>query len=185
MHDPALPTPRPSWQEAASFAARQHRHQVRKDGRTPYVAHPVRVMLAASQVFGCADEVVLCAALLHDTIEDTTTDYEDLHDKFGREVADCVSALTKNMALPEPEREREYDARLARADWRARLIKLADAYDNLCDLDTSPLEKREQRRHDALERARRAITLATPDAGEREPTRRALDALLALMRTMP
>ncbi len=88
------------FQEAAAFAARAHRHQLRKDGRTPYVSHVVRVALTVTQVFWCDDPVVLAAALLHDTIEDTTTDYDDLAERFGKEVADCVAALTKNMTLP-------------------------------------------------------------------------------------
>src|SRR2546430_1073016 len=107
--------PRPElFQEAAAFAARAHRHQTRKDGKTPYVSHLVRVALTVTQVFGCDDPIVLAAALLHDTIEDTTTDYDDLVERFGREAADCVAALTKNMSLPEKEREREYDHRLAK-----------------------------------------------------------------------
>src|ERR1051326_7002790 len=97
------------WQRAASLAARAHLHQVRKDGRTPYFAHPVRVALAVSGVFGCRDEAALAAALLHDTIEDSTIDYDDLRGEFGSPVADLVAALTKNAALPEREREREYD----------------------------------------------------------------------------
>src|SRR4051812_37079040 len=94
------------WQEAAAFAARAHRNQVRKDGQTPYFSHPVRVAMTIRMVFGCEDEATICAGLLHDTIEDTTTDYDDLLTRFGPEVADIVAAMTKNMALPEHERER-------------------------------------------------------------------------------
>ena len=55
---------------AASFAARAHQHQLRKDRQTPYVAHPFRVCLIARNVFGVDDPNVLTTALLHDTIED-------------------------------------------------------------------------------------------------------------------
>ena len=78
------------WQRAASFAARAHAGQVRKDGVTPYFAHPVRVAMIVREVFGCDDEVALAAAFLHDTIEDTRTDYDDLLGAFGPRVADCV-----------------------------------------------------------------------------------------------
>src|SRR6185436_5378978 len=124
----------PMWQEATAFAARAHEHQKRRDGRTPYFAHPVRVALTVRDLFACADQTALCAALLHDTIEDTMADFDEIEEAFGRPVARCVAALTKNMALPEKERERDYDARLGAADWRARLVKLADVYDNLCDV---------------------------------------------------
>ena len=50
--------------EAVSFAARAHRHQVRKDGQTPYAAHPFRACLVVRQVFGIDDPVALAAAVL-------------------------------------------------------------------------------------------------------------------------
>lgn len=148
---------RPKWQDAASFAARAHASQTRRDGRTPYAAHPFRVAMAVRDVFGCDDAVAICAALLHDTIEDTGTDYDEIAEHFGVEVAQCVAALTKNMALPETEREADYDARLAGADWRARLVKLADTYDNLCEAVT------DRDRAKCAARCRRALDLAKAD----------------------
>lgn len=156
---------RPLWQEAVSFAARAHRHQIRRDDKTPYIAHCVRVTLTISQLFECHDESVLAAAVLHDTIEDTTTDFEDILHHFGPDVAKLVAAMTKNMALPEATREAAYDAQLASADWRARLIKLGDTYDNLCDVVTVPADKRDRRQRESRERALRAIELAKADAG--------------------
>ena len=91
----------PSWQRAASFAARAHDGQLRKDGRTPYVSHPFRVAMTVRHIFGIDDEVALCVALLHDTIEDTTTDYDDLSREFGPEVAEAVACLTKDKRLYE------------------------------------------------------------------------------------
>ncbi len=126
------------WRRAAAYAARMHHHHARKDGRTPYFAHPARVAMTVRDTFGCDDPAALAAAFLHDTIEDTPADYDDIHDRFGRDVADLVAALSKNMLLPEPEREADYDRRLAAADWRARLVKLADVLDNAEDLDTRP-----------------------------------------------
>src|SRR4051812_7757424 len=100
-----LPDPTALLFDAIAFAARAHRHQMRKDGITPYFSHPVRVMMVARQVFGCNDPKVLAAAILHDTIEDTTTDYDDLAERYGTDVANWVVALTKDMRLPEAERE--------------------------------------------------------------------------------
>jgi (p)ppGpp synthase/HD superfamily hydrolase len=170
----------PLWQRAISFAARAHRHQLRKDNGTPYVAHPCRVMATLALVFGCTDEVALAAAVLHDTIEDTTTDYDDLLQHFGPEVATLVASLTKNMARPEAAREAEYDAALARADWRARLIKLADVYDNLSDLETSPAEHRTTKTRRAADKARRALALAEGDQSH-PPIRLALAEVRSLL----
>lgn len=145
------------WREAASLAARAHRHHFRKDGVTPYVAHVFRVAMTVRHIFDCDDPVAITAALLHDTIEDTTIDYDDLREAFGKEVADCVAALTKNKAMPEPQREAAYDAQLAAADWRTRLIKLADVLDNYSDMASG------EDRQKAVDRCRRAINLATAD----------------------
>lgn len=126
------------WRRAAAFAARMHANHARKDGRTPYFSHPARVAMTVRDTFGLDDPDAIAAAFLHDTIEDTPADYDDIADRFGTAVADLVAALTKNMLLPEPAREADYDQRLARADWRARLVKLADVLDNSEDLHTRP-----------------------------------------------
>lgn len=170
--------PPPIWQKAASFAAWKHRHQIRKDNRTPYIAHPFRVAMTVRDIFGCDDPVALCAALLHDTIEDTQTDYEEIVEHFSVELADIVAALTKNMALPESLREPEYDARLARADWRARLVKLGDVFDNLCDL----WERTPERLDEVHGKCRRAMGLARADAAQHACTARAMQAVEDLMR---
>jgi len=165
------------WQRAASYTARAHRHQLRKDGTTPFAAHPFRVTMVLRHVFDCDDEVALAAALLHDTIEDTVATYDDIKAEFGAEIADCVAALTKNMLLPEEEREPEYDRRLAEADWRARIVKLADTYDNLCDATTRGPKKVARR----ASKCRRAIALAQRDIAEHDDSRRAIEALESLL----
>ncbi|OWK46994.1 HD domain-containing protein [Fimbriiglobus ruber] len=121
---------------AASFAARAHKNQLRKDGQTPYVAHPFRACLVVRHVFGVDDPRVLTAALLHDTIEDTTTDFDDIAEAFGVDVARWVAALTKDMRLEDGPREAEYHRVLAAAGWPVVVCKLADIYDNLSDSKT-------------------------------------------------
>jgi (p)ppGpp synthase/HD superfamily hydrolase len=176
-HDPGVGM----WQRAAALAARAHRQQLRKDGATPYVSHPFRVAMTVRDLFGCADPVALAVALLHDTIEDTTVDYDDILVQFGAEVADCVAALTKNKALREDLREPEYDQRLAHADWRARLVKLADTFDNLSDLDSSNGADRASRLRRLISRCERAMQLAQPDLASHEETRRGAAAVRELI----
>jgi guanosine-3',5'-bis(diphosphate) 3'-pyrophosphohydrolase len=132
--------------EAVSFAARVHRHQVRKDGQTPYVAHVFRVCLIVRHVFGIEDARVLMAAALHDAIEDTPTDFDDLEEHFGREVADWAAALCKDMRRPEKEREQEYVAHLREAPWPVKVCKLADVFDNLMDSKHLKPEQRQRTR---------------------------------------
>ncbi len=132
----------PALLEAIAFAARAHSGQVRKDGRTPYVSHVFRVCLITRHLFGVDDAAVLMAAVLHDTIEDTTTDFDDIEQRFGREVAGWVATLTKEMRLPEAQREQNYCHGLGTSTWQVRMCKLADIYDNLSDLRNLPKEKR-------------------------------------------
>ncbi len=123
---------------AASFAARKHQGQTRADNLTPYFSHVARVTLVLSHEFGVRDEDVLTAALLHDTIEDTATDYDEIATLFGARVADYVVLLTKNGMLPKKEREEDYIARLGRAPEPVMIAKMADLYDNLSDRIHSP-----------------------------------------------
>lgn len=124
---------RPQWHDAAAFAARAHRHQIRKDGSTPYAAHVSRVAMVLATEFGVNDDDLLSTAYLHDVIEDCDVDYDDIAEQFGEMVASYVAALSKDTRLPEPEREAAYDAQLAAAPWPVRLVKIADVCDNLRD----------------------------------------------------
>ena len=102
------------WQQAAALAADAHAGQSRRQG-TPYFSHPARVALTVAVLFGCNDPDVLAAALLHDVIEDTTIDFDDLLESFGPRVAELVSCLSKDPRLVEPKREAAYDAQLETA----------------------------------------------------------------------
>lgn len=164
----------PLWHAAAAYSAAAHEHQYRRDGVTPYAAHPARVAMIIAAHFGMVDEEVLAAAFLHDTIEDCGTDREDLVELCGETVATYVAAMTKDMRLPEPERERAYDAQLAAGPWQARLLKLADVWDNLTDADDADGRAR------LLDRARRALRLAEDD----RELQGASAALLALIESI-
>jgi len=140
--------------DAIAFAARAHQGQIRKDGATPYVSHVFRVFFTLRQVFGIDDPAAFAAALLHDTIEDTTTDLDDLKNRFGPEVAGWVAILTKDKRLPEDEREKQYCAALAAGPWQVQACKLADIYDNLLDSRTLSAEQRRR----TIQRSRLYLT---------------------------
>ena len=149
--------------EAISFAARAHQGHLRKDGRTPYMAHPMRVMMILAAEFGVEDRETLAAAVLHDTIEDTRTDHDDLSEPFGSRVADWVAALSKDTRLAEEERERQYLAALAAAPIEVQLVKLGDIYDNLADCAT--LQAKGRRRQ--IDRAKQVLAAFEPRFPER------------------
>jgi (p)ppGpp synthase/HD superfamily hydrolase len=128
--------------DAVAFAARAHHGQSRKDGKTPYVSHVYRVALIVRHVFGIDDPAVLTTAVLHDTIEDTTTDFDDIHEHFGAEVANWVALLSKDKRLKDEVREEAYRAGLRSAPWQVKACKLADLCDNLMDSRHLTPEKR-------------------------------------------
>jgi guanosine-3',5'-bis(diphosphate) 3'-pyrophosphohydrolase len=122
--------------DAVAFAARAHAGQLRKDGKTPYASHVFRVCLVLRHIFGIDDQDTLTAALLHDTVEDTTTDFDDIAECWDVEVADWVAALSKDKRVRDDDREARYAAALAAAPWQVKVCKLADVFDNLMDSST-------------------------------------------------
>lgn len=136
---------------AISFATRAHKGQFRKDNETPYVSHVFRVCITLRHVFGVDDERILAAAVLHDTIEDTTTDFDDLNKAFGHEIATWVGLLSKDKRMIEDQREKAYFERLKSAPLEVKLIKLADLHDNIVDSSSLPPAGQEM----ALNKARK------------------------------
>jgi guanosine-3',5'-bis(diphosphate) 3'-pyrophosphohydrolase len=162
--------------EAIAFAARKHQGKLRKDGATPYVSHVFRVCLVLRHVFGIEDRQALIAAALHDTVEDTDTDFDNLEGEFGDDVACWVAALSKDKRLPEDERERAYAEALARAPWQVKACKLADVYDNVMD---SAQSQPQQRAH-VLKRAHYYVDALAADLPE--PARRPWQIVVELLK---
>ena len=122
------PAHRTALQRALAFARARHGDQCRRGSETPYWVHLVRVAMLLD-VWGESDPVLLQAALLHDTVEDTPTSMGEIRTGFGPEVADLVDWLT---APHRGDELRAYYARLeASAPPEARVLKLADRVDNL------------------------------------------------------
>ena len=125
--------------KALAFAARKHRDQRRKDAEaSPYINHPIALADVLVNEAGVTDVEVLCAALLHDTIEDTETTPEELEREFGPRIADIVIELTDNKMLKKRTRKRMQIAHAASASRQAKLVKLADKICNLRDVNARP-----------------------------------------------
>ncbi len=132
---------------AIEVAARVHDGAFRDEG-SPYVHHPLRVALILAEELGVTEPRLVCAALLHDVLEDgRDITYEDLAREFGGEVAGLVRRLTdefKHTGLPRGERKKLYLQRIAGEDDDCLLVKFCDRLDNLRSLPLSPnREKRE------------------------------------------
>lgn len=90
---------------ALSFAAARHRDQRRKDrDASPYINHPIALAEVLARM-GVTDPVVLQAAILHDTIEDTETTPDEIEERFGTAVRAVVEEVTDDKALPKTVRK--------------------------------------------------------------------------------
>lgn len=124
--------------KCVNFAAIKHRDQRRKDPEgTPYINHPIGVANILAAEGDVTDLEVLMAAILHDTVEDTETSFEEIEEHFGVEVRKIVAEVTDDKNLPKMERKRLQIEHAKVASTKAKLVKLADKLYNLRDLQRS------------------------------------------------
>lgn len=139
MTEPLLEQPLGTIMRTLSFAAGKHRDQRRKDVQaSPYINHPIALAGILANEVGITDTAVICAALLHDTVEDTETTVDELVDRFGLEIASIVAEVTDDKTLPKRERKLRQIEHARTASEKARLVKLADKIANLRDIAASP-----------------------------------------------
>ncbi|XP_070545815.1 guanosine-3',5'-bis(diphosphate) 3'-pyrophosphohydrolase MESH1-like [Ptychodera flava] len=121
--------------ECMDFAAIKHRDQRRKNpNKTPYINHPIGVARILAKEAGVSDLKILQAALLHDTVEDTDTTFEEIEECFGKDVRQIVAEVTDDKSLPKMERKRLQIEHAPHISREAKLVKLADKLYNLRDL---------------------------------------------------
>jgi (p)ppGpp synthase/HD superfamily hydrolase len=123
--------------EAVLFAADAHAHMRRDDGKTPYFNHLAEVAAhcARHEPF---DPVLVVAAYLHDTLEDTGATEPLLRERFGDEVAGVVMEVTDPPGLKGKARRQRQVEHAATSSLRARLIKIADKTSNVAELVEHP-----------------------------------------------
>jgi (p)ppGpp synthase/HD superfamily hydrolase len=120
--------------DAYECAEAAHRGQVRRGGASAFITHPISVAGVLEEA-RLGDEVI-AAGLLHDIIEATPLDVEDIHRRFGEEVAQLVAVLTENESIPSyTERKREHRERVRKASSNgAAAIYAADKLCNVREL---------------------------------------------------
>ena len=153
--------------EVLKFARERHSGQKRDNG-DDYIVHPMRVAKLVDKYKGKNSsnrEILLAAALLHDTLEDTYTSYRELTEKFGDYVASLVLELTTAKYACHYIGKAQYLAeKMTTMTSYALVIKLADRYDNICDLKSSTEEKKQRTINDTcyildyIEKNRKHIT---------------------------
>jgi guanosine-3',5'-bis(diphosphate) 3'-pyrophosphohydrolase len=124
---------------ALAFAAHKHRDQRRKDASaSPYINHPIALMNVLVNEGQVTEPDILCAAILHDTIEDTETSEAELKQAFGDKIASIVLEVTDDRSLSKAQRKQAQVDHAPHISREAKLVKLADKISNLRDIVDSP-----------------------------------------------
>lgn len=132
---------------AIHLAVEAHGGQLRKDGRTPYVVHPLAVLRRLSAQLRVTDPELLSASVLHDVLEDTKMPAERIERELGEKVLEWVRELTlppnvHGPGVPTALKTEHLVVGLRSMSWEAVLVKLCDRWDNLEDTEVAPWTRR-------------------------------------------
>ena len=166
------------------FAAERHTRQRRKgEAQEPYINHLCEVAQLVAEATVDRDENLVIAAVLHDTIEDTDTEPEELRERFGEDVTALVLEATDDKSLPKEVRKRLQVEAASGKSARAKIVKLADKTSNLRALVASPpAEWPIERRRGYVEWA---AEVAAGLRGTSAALDRAFDNALSAARSLP
>lgn len=119
--------------KAIEFSAKAHTGHFRKGSQIPYITHPLEVAkILGEAVDPEQNEALICAGLLHDTVEDTDTSLETIRQEFGDEVADLVASDSENKLLPwEKRKQNTIDFLKNEATRDMQMLACADKLANL------------------------------------------------------
>jgi (p)ppGpp synthase/HD superfamily hydrolase len=132
---------------AAHFAAQKHIGQRRKGtAREPYINHLADVAALLAEHLEEPDAALVAAGWLHDTVEDTDTEREDLVERFGEDVAALVVEVTDDKSIAKAERKRLQIETASHKSPRARMLKICDKTSNIRSLLVSPPDDWERQR---------------------------------------
>ncbi len=140
--------------QAFAFACQRHADQRRKSG-APFITHPVGVAKICAGMR--LDTDTICAALLHDTVEDTSASLEDVREHFGDDVAQLVDGVTKLTGITFQSRDEQQAENYRKmmvamaTDIRVILIKLADRLHNMRTLDALAKQKQIDKAKETLD----------------------------------
>ena len=152
--DAVQPVDRARVAQAFRFACERHADQQRKSGEG-FITHPVGVAKICAGMR--LDTETICAALLHDTVEDTSASLEDVRQEFGDEVGQLVDGVTKLTGITFQSRDEQQAENYRKmmvamaTDIRVILIKLADRLHNMRTLDALPKQKQIEKAKETLD----------------------------------
>ncbi|MGJ9459496.1 HD domain-containing protein [Oceanobacillus sp. CF4.6] len=120
-------------EKAKEYASKAHKEQTRKNSDAPYITHPIRVA-ERLEAAGYSDELI-CAGYLHDVVEDTPVEIEDIEREFGPEISHIVAAHTEDKSKSWRERKQHTIDTVTNAEKGIKYLIIADKLDNLIGLE--------------------------------------------------
>lgn len=120
-------------EKALQFASEAHRGQLRKVSGKPYIIHPMETCVIVSNM--TTDTELLAAALLHDTIEDTSVTYEQIEAEFGKRVADLVRSESEDKSKTWMERKQHTIDHIREKCLEEKILILGDKLSNIRSLN--------------------------------------------------
>ena len=116
-------------EKAVAFATKSHEGTFRKGTKIPYIVHPLETAVIVALMV--TDEEMICAALLHDVVEDTGVTEAELKEEFGPRVAELVMEETEDKTKCWKERKCATLDHLEQASRESKILVLADKLSNL------------------------------------------------------
>jgi guanosine-3',5'-bis(diphosphate) 3'-pyrophosphohydrolase len=162
---------------AIDFAAEKHRLQLRQNKeKTPYISHPLGVTYNLMHYGEVSDAAVIIGALLHDTVEDTQTTFEEIEKLFGKDAVSYVREMTDDKKLAKMERKRLQVIKASKQSKGAAQINLADKLFNVVDLFHNPPEEWSRTRIDRYYQWVQAVIDRLPAASD--PIKKEIQAVI-------
>ncbi|GGF34491.1 phosphohydrolase [Halobacillus andaensis] len=120
-------------EKAKAFATEAHKGQKRKSSNEDYIVHPIRVAYTLQQA-ECSKELI-CAGFLHDVVEDTPYELEDIEKEFGPAVTELVAAHTEDKTKSWHERKAHTIEVVRTGNLEVKSLIVADKWDNLQSIE--------------------------------------------------
>ena len=124
--------------KAITFATKAHNGQFRKGTNIPYIYHPLEALSIVARI--TPDPELHAAAVLHDTIEDTNTTYDDINKKFGRRIADIINSESEDKSKTWEERKSDTLEKLKNESTDVKIVALGDKLSNMRSIARDYLE---------------------------------------------
>jgi len=144
--------------EAMAYAAEKHAHQRRKgNNHVPYINHLIKVAKLVTECVHQPEDDLLVAAILHDVVEDTDVDEQEVARRFGEKAAFMVHQMSDDMSMPKKVRKAKQIEKAPGLSSDTKILKIADKIANINDILTLSLDWDTKRKIEYIHWAKKVV----------------------------